>query len=371
MATAPPEARHGLRCDLRLATETVRAGVVPSRDARAQKMWTRWCSFCTDINADPLLSSVADPIPFLQTFGVRFRDGRLAPSHNKTRARTVEDAIRLVCQRFSELGAPDPRLDAQGHQDFRLRRMYAAWKKEDDPPARVEPIPMPILLQAEALGRRTPRDRATLDCMWMGFYFLLRPGEYANASGDAKTPFRLQDVQFKIGSRHYPDVMTVPIETLLAATFVSLTFTNQKNGVKGEKLGHASNGQRFACPVRAVIRRVEHLRSHHAHPSTPLHVYYDHGAPYAVSASMLSSLLRSAALTIPGHCGVQLSHISARSLRNSGAMALLLAGCDPDKIRIVGRWRSDAMFRYMHSHALPLIQNNSTLMFRGGSYHLA
>ena len=52
-------------------------------------------------------------------------------------------------------------------------------------------------------------------------------------------------------------------------------------------------------------------------------------------------------------------------------MALLLGGLDPDKIRVVGRWRSSAMFRYLHGHALPLIQHNSTLMFHGGQYSLA
>jgi len=44
-------------------------------------------------------------------------------------------------------------------------------------------------------------------------------------------------------------------------------------------------------------------------------------------------------------------------------MALLLGGMDPDKIRIVGRWKSDAMFRYLHAHALPLIQENSRIMY--------
>ena len=51
-------------------------------------------------------------------------------------------------------------------------------------------------------------------------------------------------------------------------------------------------------------------------------------------------------------------------------MALLLGGMDPDKIRIVGRWKSDAMFRYLHAHALPLIQENSRIMFHGGHYSL-
>ena len=249
--------------------------------------------------------------------------------------------------------------------------MYSAWKKEDDPPARMEPVPMTILLRAAALAGPTIRDEATMDCIWMAFYFLLRPGEYANATGDAKHPFKLKDVQFKVGSLHIFDVMTCPFAQLAAATYVSLTFTTQKNGVKGEKMAHAANGQARSCPVRATLRRVAHLRQHHAAPTTPLHVYYDEtGTKRAVSSAMITSLLRSAALTIPGHAGVDPTNIAARSLRSSGAMALLLGGIDPDRIRILGRWRSDAMFRYLYSHALPLIEDNSRIMFRGGHYSL-
>ena len=42
----------------------------------------------------------------------------------------------------------------------------------------------------------------------------------------------------------------------------------------------------------------------------------------------------------------------------------------PDRIRILGRWNSDAMLRYLHAHALPLITGNASLMFQGGHYEL-
>ena len=269
------------------------------------------------------------------------------------------------------MGAKDPRLDSSGKQDFRLQRMYAAWKKVDDPPARVEPVPMQILRRAAQLVGPTARDEATMDCIWMAFYFLLRPGEYANATGDAKHPFRLKDIELKVGSLHLFDVMSATNAQLCAATYVSLTFTTQKNGVKGEKMAHASNGQPRACPVRAVLRRALHLRAHGATDTTPLHVFFDsRGTKRSVSSAMITSLLKAAALSIPGHAGVNPQNIAARSLRSSGAMALLLGGIDPDRIRILGRWRSDAMFRYLHSHALPLIQQNSSIMFSGGHYSL-
>ena len=181
----------------------------------------------------------------------------------------------------------------------------------------------------------------------------------------ANTPFRLCDVEFNLGGRHFFNPQSATIVQLRAADFVSLTFSNQKNGVKGEKLAHMSNGQPQSCPVRAVLRRVEHLRLHQAPASTPLYCYYSNGRPHRVTSAMVTSILRAAALTIPGYAGVRPDNIATRSLRSSVAMVLLLGGIDPDRIRILGRWRSDAMYRYLHSHALPLIRDNSRIMFRG------
>ena len=371
MENAPFEARNALRADFILAEKTVRAGVVPSRDRKAQRAWEIWVAICSSINANPDVSKMADPVPLLQAFGLRWRDGRISPSGNPKRARSVEDAIRLVSQKFPLLGAKDPRLDEGGRQDFRLRQMYAAWNKVDDPPKRVEPVPLSILMRAEELSTSNPRDRATMDCIWIAFYILLRPGEYANASGDALHPFRLVDVECKIGRQHIFDLQHATSRQLQAATVVLLTLTTQKNGIKGGKLAHSTNLQPTACPVRAVLRRVAHLNAHNAPQNTPLHIYYDDNQrKKAVSSTMITSLLKAAALSIPGHNGVDPTNIAARSLRSSGAMALLLGGVDPDNIRFFGRWRSDAMFRYLHAHAVPLIQDNSRVMFHGGHYTL-
>ena len=105
-------------------------------------------------------------------------------------------------------------------------------------------------------------------------------------------------------------------------------------------------------------------------PSTPLYTYYSNGRQFRITSVLITSVLRAAALTIPGYAGAQPDNIATRSLRSSGAMALLLGEIDPDRIRILGRWRSDAMYRYLHFHALPLIRNNSRLMFSGGHYDL-
>ena len=278
--------------------------------------------------------------------------------------------VQWRMQAFPSMGAKDPRLDQFSKEDFRLTCMYSAGKKVDNPPSQVKPVPMVLLLQAADLATPSVYNQATIDCIWMAFCFFLRPGKYANASGDARHPFCLQDMEFKNGAQHFVQVECHTALQFLSATFVSLTFSTQKNGLKGEKLADATNGQAQACPVHAVMCRVAHLVHHNAPVNTPLHVYYIQGGQRCVSSAMISSLLWAAALSMPGHTGVDPNNIAACSLCSSGAMVLLLGGKDPDKICILGQWCSDAMFRYLHSHALLLIQDNSTIMFCGGHYTL-
>ena len=52
-------------------------------------------------------------------------------------------------------------------------------------------------------------------------------------------------------------------------------------------------------------------------------------------------------------------------------MALLCAGVDSDRIRMIGRWQSDEMYRYLNVQAQPVMTGLSAAMLRGGSFRLA
>jgi hypothetical protein len=93
----------------------------------------------------------------------------------------VEAALRAVGQTFSTLGYQDPRLQPSGKLDIRLQRQLQAYSKEDPPPARVKPIPLQILQHVVALCARgnDPKLQAISHMIILGFFFLLRPGEYA------------------------------------------------------------------------------------------------------------------------------------------------------------------------------------------------
>ena len=64
-------------------------------------------------------------------------------------------------------------------------------------------------------------------------FFLLLPGGYTGTKSDS-SPFRLSDVTFSVGRTVF-DTTTATENELAANTFVILTFSTQKNGVRGGK----------------------------------------------------------------------------------------------------------------------------------------
>lgn len=51
-------------------------------------------------------------------------------------------------------------------------------------------------------------------------------------------------------------------------------------------------------------------------------------------------------------------------------MALLLTGVGGERIKILGRWKSDAIMRYLHTTARPLLRSFAMRMVKHGDYNL-
>lgn len=365
-----PDVRFSFRRDLSLAQADVAAGVVPSRASAALGHWATWCEYCSVLRLDPTLQKHEDPVPFLQVFLYRYRTGIIAPSRQQVRSRTVEDALRSVGQAFTSVGSLDPRKDSRGSIDFRLQRQLACYKKQDPPPNRVKPIPVQLLRQVmtTALSAQSAFCQSVADMICLAFFFLLRPGEYTGTKSES-TPFRLCDTQLFIGPVRL-NLETATDTELLSATFGSLTFTTQKNGVRGEVIGLAHSGDPHFSPTTALARRIIHLRSHQAPLTTPLASYYDATSQLLkpVKPADITSTLRTATDILGPLLGFLSKDISARSLRASGAMALLCAQVDSDIIRLLGRWRSDEMLRYLHLQAEPIMRDFSSRMLLQGAF---
>ena len=256
-----------------------------------------------------------------------------------------------------------------GKRDFRLTRMYSAWKKKDPPPNRVKPVPVQVLRRIMVVAQHSdPITRATADMICLAFFFLLRPGEYTDSPSDS-TPFRIADTQLFLGPRRL-DLQTATEAQLLSATFATLTFTDQKNGVRGEVVGLGTSGNPLLCPVRAIARRILHLRSAQAPGTAALAAVYHNNRWTSVQPSAITSALRAAVQFLGPSLGFLPQDVSARCLRAAGVNALLCAQVDTDVIRLLGRWRSDEMLRYLHLQAQPVMKDFARKMLAGGAFTL-
>jgi hypothetical protein len=346
----PLEERRCLEAELRTVTADVATGVSTKRNTAADTAWKQWEQFCSSFPT-PLpfdLRGIKDPIPWLLLFQNRWRDGRLAPKGQPVVARTAEDGTRQVGQRFAILGTSDPRLNQHGKLDLRLQRQIAGWKKRNPPTQRRNPVPRSVLVAATTASwaASTPKNLAISDLMWLGFYFLLRPSEYLRTSNEDQRPFLLQDVHFRVQARHYT-ATTIPLHLLNDATTVGLHFSLQKNGISGETIWLGRAREPHACPVQAAARRVRHLRENAAEAHIPLHTFYDDaGRARAITDKNLTALLRLHATAQ----GLDVD-VSIGGLRATGATALLNSGTSVTLIKLIGRWRSDEVMRYLHTQS--------------------
>ena len=370
MASCPPTVANDFRSDLGTATEDVQRGISAGCSAASNTHWDKWVEFTNLLGLDPFLHSIQDKVPILQVFLLRVRTGQLAAQGRQVKSRSAEDYLRSVAQTYLSLGAPDPRADDAGNVDFRIRQMLKAYSKTDPAPNRVKPVPVPVLRRVLAVAHAANDVflEATADMICIAFFFLLRPGEYTVSPADS-TPFELKDVQLFLGQRRLTLATALQAE-ILSATFASLTFDRQKNSVRGKVIGHATSGDLTLCPVRALGRRVLHLRSHNAAPSTPLAGAFTDTGHKLVKPSHITDAIRLAVTYLGPSLGFLPGDVSARCLRAAGANALLCGGVDTDVIRLLGRWRSDEMLRYLHTQANPLLRTFASQMLTGGHFTL-
>ena len=99
---------------------------------------------------------------------------------------------------------------------------------------------------------------AIADMVSITFFFLMHPGKFTAPTG-GNTPFTLADIQFYVGvCRVSASVATV--KDLLHASFVTFTFTTQKNCVRSKVISLGRSGNPVCCPFSFTARRIQYLR---------------------------------------------------------------------------------------------------------------
>ena len=379
MVSAPGPERDQFQLDLSAVVQAAADSITrKSRKANAS-YFGKWRVFCQKFKQEPHLPGVAgreNKLCWMLVFAYRYR------SINSVRAGSVQKALAAVGQGLADLGVPDPR---KPYTDSpKLDPLLTAYLKklrdEDDPSTRSYPANLPIIRQIrEVLDFEHEVEgeinRHILDLIIVAFYWLLRPAEYLNNTGEGRSQaFRFRDITLTVDGKTLPAHETPLNEEIVnRVSDATLTFSDQKNAVRGETVGHTANSDPFFCPAKTLARIALRLQRAHATPDTPISAHYNaHPTKkkwYHVKVKFVTTALRIAAESLQDSTGIDSTLLSARSLRPGGATALLCAGEDTDHIQLLGRWTSDAVFRYLRIQAN--LRGLSQKMLDHGSYTFA
>ena len=262
-----------------------------------------------------------------------------------------------------------------------LTSFFKKCEDDDAPTTRAHPATIAMLERLpEILDEDHPIDgtlnRTVIDPCIVAFFWLMRPAEFCGPSSrnddlqrtSRSEAFRLRDTHFTTAAGEHC-ATAVPLNDVNALTSASLTFTDQKNAVRGERVGHRPTADDRLCPVKSLFRLVHHLRNFSAPPSTPISAVCDGaGRPRYVKSEHVTNALRHSATDLLSTTGIDPANVSARSLRPGGATALLCANVDDTTIKLIGRWQSNAMIRYLRVQAAANRENFAQHMLTHGSF---
>ena len=235
--------------------------------------------------------------------------------------------------------------------------MLEGMKRQD--PASIPQLAVPVavpnwLVETGQTAIATPKTQAIGDLAAIAFYYLLRVGEYTYRDEKKRTrtqQFRVKDVHFWTGTEddmeHLP--RDAPMEQLLQASGATMRISNQKNGTRGQLIYHEATGDQH-CPIRALARRVGHIRQHTSDENTMLGTHFDKRGykKFVYSDDIVKSVRLAATALNLTKKGLHPSLLGSHSLRSGGAMAMKLNGEGTDTIRKCGRWSSDTFLMCIH-----------------------
>jgi len=387
LEAAPPATRNSFAADLRDALAVADEANTPKTDAGRDKIFGLWTSFCQSVTVRPDLSDMQGQetkLTYIMVFGLRYQ--REGQKNKSVTAGTVTDTILAVGKGIADLGQPDPRKQVQGEK--RNHPLLAAFlrglAKSDDPTKRSYPANITIIENLyHVLDTNHPvkgqANQHVINLTIAAYYWLLRPAEYTDSRDAGRSQaFHFRDVFFSIAMPNAPDKMVNATDRSLndveesRVRIATLTFTDQKNCVRGEKISQRATDNPDLCPCISIFRITQHLREHNAPPATRLCDYYDsHGNLSSIKPGFITNGLRWSARHLKQYTGIDPFLLSARSLRPGGATALLCANIDSDVIMLLGRWKSNAMFRYLRVQALAHSVNLAQKMLDHGKYTFA
>lgn len=361
----------------RASSKALNAGVVAATTATRLRYWNAWRQWVRAFHPiSPTLCNASrqDTTAILAAWAQHVRQGGLQHRRATVRAQTVQVALRAIGTTIELDGKPNPLGGTEKGYPKALRQQLEGYTREDPPPTPrlAVPVDVPRLLYANGQLSTNPKTRTIGQLAIVGFFFLLRVGEYTyHREADTRRThqFTLKDVTLWQNT-HRLSLDTPRAQLLATCTAATLSINNQKNGMRNQSVHQETNGTDL-CPVKALIHHVTYLWHHTRDLNTKLGTYFvPPQTPRQIASADISRAIKRTIVTLGlPRQGLTPQLVGSHSLRAGGAMAMYLNGIPHDTIRKLGRWQSDTFLMYIHEQIAALSANVSTRMSRHIPFH--
>lgn len=203
-----------------------------------------------------------------------------------------------------------------------------------------------------------------------GFFFAMRSCEQVQTPVPGKTKIiDLDGCTFRCKNKREIPHSSKHLHT---AEYITITWKDQKNGIRMDSRTQRRTGDPILCPVTAFAYLIHRIRLTvpDYNPSTPICAVYVDGCPRSITQEFLRNQLRMACQLGGGKeaFGFEPHEIGTKSIRSGAAMSLFLMDHHPHKIMILGRWSSEAFLVYIRPQVLEWTNNMSHDMIRFDSF---
>ena len=144
----------------------------------------------------------------------------------------------------------------------------------------------------------------------------------------------------------------------------------QKNTSNGQPITHWATHEPYSCPVLAAAKVIRRLQSLSHSDDIFIFSYLNEKTQTICHLSSPFALLhlRSFIRTLPPNkaqtLGFTWMDIGLHSIRSSAAMSMFLNDVDTTRIRLLGRWKSDAFLDYIRVQVREFAKNVSRQMIQ-------
>jgi hypothetical protein len=335
-----------------------------------------------NLGDNPLLTDVAQKRRTIQfMMYAQFLCGGGTYHFKHVQKATIDKYLLAAATLVSSVTGFDPRKDNPADKGYsqQLTAVLEEYKRWDKMPNRREPWTPELQRNLDrhvTLQKGTEFDLLEVlsDFTATGLYTGCRISEYAQSSlvsrpvgrhavdrfDQSPVAFTLNDISFfkvKGAITHETIMACTTIDKALAMVdVVELTWTTQKNGVRGEKKTFFKNSKCTGlCPVYRFLRIVRRFLTLMGHRTDlPISVYRDpHGKLFNITRKDIDDVLQATAVRqfrlVAASDTVTISKWSSHSIRVGACNILFGAGVKDHVIQFRLRWRSMAFMDYFRN----------------------